>query len=297
MMRSRDLTTTLGILTLGGTVACATVDPSANLYEARRAQLQAKESEAPERAPDRMLKAERYLAAAEAEHEDDPQSDDEKHYAYLATRTYDLARAEARTALLEEDKATMTRLYAEGNEALRRRAEARASHMERAYEDAEAQAEAKSAELAEERARREAAEARAAEAAGKLEALGAVRREDGRLSLTLSGEVLFPFGESTLLPTAERRLSEVAAVLKGRELGKPVMVEGHTDARGSDEVNRKLSFDRARAVVEFLVAHGVDRSALVAVGRGESMPVASNDSPEGRANNRRVEIIIPELSS
>jgi OmpA-OmpF porin, OOP family len=73
---------------------------------------------------------------------------------------------------------------------------------------------------------------------------------------------------------------------------RTVVVEGHTDSQGQDAANQQLSQARAQAVVAFLTQSGVSATRLSAVGRGEAEPVASNESAEGRANNRRVELTI-----
>jgi outer membrane protein OmpA-like peptidoglycan-associated protein len=70
------------------------------------------------------------------------------------------------------------------------------------------------------------------------------------------------------------------------------VVEGHTDSVGSDSKNLDLSQKRADSVREYLVSRGVKSGAISSIGKGESVPVADNKSPEGRANNRRVEIVI-----
>jgi len=70
------------------------------------------------------------------------------------------------------------------------------------------------------------------------------------------------------------------------------VVEGYTDSVGSDAANQKLSKDRAEAVRVYLVSKGVPSDKITSVGKGKANPVASNDTPEGRANNRRVEIIV-----
>ncbi len=72
-------------------------------------------------------------------------------------------------------------------------------------------------------------------------------------------------------------------------------IEGHTDAKGSDAYNRRLSQERAKAVVRHLIGrYGVPRSNLQAVGQGKSRPVASNESDDGRRLNRRVEVVLDE---
>ena len=70
------------------------------------------------------------------------------------------------------------------------------------------------------------------------------------------------------------------------------MIEGHTDGRGAEDVNYELSRFRAMAVKDFLASHGVERERIEAVGFGETRPIASNTSAEGRASNRRVEIVV-----
>ena len=71
---------------------------------------------------------------------------------------------------------------------------------------------------------------------------------------------------------------------------KKVTVEGHTDNIGSDAYNDKLSNKRAKTVSDYFVSKGIDASRLTAVGKGESSPIASNDTEEGRFKNRRVEL-------
>jgi outer membrane protein OmpA-like peptidoglycan-associated protein len=71
-----------------------------------------------------------------------------------------------------------------------------------------------------------------------------------------------------------------------------IEIVGHTDDVGDDDYNLNLSLQRAEAVRDYLVSEGVDASKIATVGMGESMPIASNSTPEGRAENRRVEILV-----
>jgi OOP family OmpA-OmpF porin len=103
--------------------------------------------------------------------------------------------------------------------------------------------------------------------------------------------VHFDFDKATLKPEAKAVLDEAAALLAKHER-VVVEVAGHTDSTGSEAYNQKLSERRANAVQDYLVSKGVRASRLSAKGYGESMPVASNDTKAGRAENRRVELIV-----
>ena len=110
-----------------------------------------------------------------------------------------------------------------------------------------------------------------------------------------SGELLskrvvyFDFDRSTLRPEAHRILEPLLDMLRA-DPEMRIDIEGHTDWVGSDGYNQGLSERRARAVVNWLVAHGVERERITSVGRGESEPVATNATAQGRQLNRRVEI-------
>ena len=103
--------------------------------------------------------------------------------------------------------------------------------------------------------------------------------------------VHFDFDKATLKPEAKAVLDEAAALLAKHER-VVVEVAGHTDSTGPEDYNQQLSERRAMAVQDYLVEKGVRASRLSAKGYGEAMPVASNDSKEGRAENRRVELIV-----
>jgi len=126
--------------------------------------------------------------------------------------------------------------------------------------------------------------------AERLHRLGAEESPTG-IRIRLAGSVLFDFDSDRIRPDAERTLREVVAVLKELS-GRPVRIEGHTDSIASEVYNQRLSERRAASVLEWLVAHGIDRARLRAVGFGETRPVADNGTAEGRQKNRRVEIVV-----
>lgn len=146
------------------------------------------------------------------------------------------------------------------------------------------------AALQKEQEARQEAEARAKQA---LSQVADVREEARGLVVTLNGSVLFAFDQSTLLPDAQRRLDVVADVLK-QAPDEQFRVEGYTDAIGDPGYNQDLSKRRADAVKDYLVSRGVSASQLTSLGHGEERAVADNSTAEGRANNRRVEIVIPK---
>jgi outer membrane protein OmpA-like peptidoglycan-associated protein len=118
------------------------------------------------------------------------------------------------------------------------------------------------------------------------------KKTDRGVVVTL-GDVLFDTGKATLKPGAYGTIERLAAVLK-EDPSRKVMVEGHTDNVGSDEYNQALSERRAQSVQAALFERGVDASQISTVGKGESTPVASNDDPAGRQQNRRVELVFQE---
>jgi OmpA-OmpF porin, OOP family len=125
----------------------------------------------------------------------------------------------------------------------------------------------------------------------ELKDLQAKQTERGMV-LTL-GDVLFDTGRSTLKPGAYSTIDRLAQVLNSTRSSR-VVIEGHTDSTGSDETNQALSEQRAQAVESALLERGVSGSQIRSVGKGETTPVASNDTGSGRQANRRVELIFTQ---
>jgi chemotaxis protein MotB len=123
-----------------------------------------------------------------------------------------------------------------------------------------------------------------------------------QLKVTLVDEVLFSEGGWTLNAKGEAALTKIAPTLAGLQ-GQQIVVEGHTDnvpigpaLRARFPSNLELSAARASDVVRFLISKGVPANIISAQGFGDTRPVASNDTPQGRAQNRRVEIVITAAS-
>jgi outer membrane protein OmpA-like peptidoglycan-associated protein len=147
-----------------------------------------------------------------------------------------------------------------------------------------------------EKKKREEAEKKAAAAQADLARIAAVKQESRGMVITLSGAVLFTSGQSALLPGAMAKLSEVADALVKNNPDSKIVVEGHTDSQGRPQDNEELSLARAQSVRDYLVSHGIAADRITAQGLGSTRPVATNKTAEGRADNRRVEIIVQPAS-
>ena len=272
----------LGVLCvlIGLLTACASAPPPRQLIDARAAYNEARLGKAAELAPAELHLAKVSLNAAEQAFQDDPESAETYTLSYVALRTAELVKVQADTkqhkANLDQSQRELDRLEAE--EISRTRSELLRTKSE----------------LASERQAREAAESREKDALQKLAQAAAlsVKEEPRGTVIVLPGSVLFTSGEWQLTSEAQQKLSLIADTLRPQAKTHEIVVEGHTDSKGTPTSNQILSENRARAVMDFLVLRGVPATAITSVGIGQTRPVADNASSEGRANNRRVEIII-----
>lgn len=125
-----------------------------------------------------------------------------------------------------------------------------------------------------------------------------MRETDDSIVLSVTSDILFDFDSAKLTGKAKATLTDIAKILDSMP-DSTVRVVGHTDSKGADSYNDKLSKSRADAVAKFLVGNGVQAARLKPEGHGESEPVAPNeiqgkDNPDGRAQNRRVEFVLPK---
>ena len=233
----------------------------------------------------------------------------------------DRRAAEARTAKARADAEEQANLRQQAEQA-RQQAEAAKADAERMKEEAmKAAADAAQAKEQADRAReaavveqqaalaqKQAAEAeaeKARQAAAKAESEKADMRaqllaqlnsilqtnDSARGLIVNMSDVLFDTGSFTLKPGAREKLAKVSGILLAH-LGLTMQIEGHTDSVGGDAFNVRLSEQRADSVRDFLAEQGVSPSSITAQGFGKAEPVATNDTPEGRQRNRRVEIVV-----
>ena len=305
--------------------SCAATPPK-ELVRARQAYHYASQSHAAKVAPAETHVARQALLQAEQAFEKDPDSYKTTDLSYIAERKAQLAMATASIIIEQQNQGQSRDAYqmlqgqiitktqqelsdTRGHLATKTASGERTSdqlYSERtARHQAEQQVETTQAQLAdsqtrgavtaerlnvEQQARRE-AEQETARAKEELAELAAIKEDKRGIIITLTGSVLFASNQSDLLPEARARLGKVAAVLLSLPERK-LIIEGHTDSQGSASYNIDLSQRRADMVRSYLVEQGYLASRIKSHGLGQGRPIADNASAEGRANNRRVEIIV-----
>jgi outer membrane protein OmpA-like peptidoglycan-associated protein len=310
--------------------ACATSPPE-QLEKARSSYQQAQQSNAAQYAPTELAEARKALKQAEQAYQEEGDEQLPRTLAYIAQRRAQEAMAQGKVNyLVTTREAKQQELVQRTDQARQRYQEELVRQRQinqmtaQQLEQQRAQLEQQRQRFAQERAqldeqdraaedlrqrerdyqaaiqrleveieRREQAEDQLEEAMSTLEDVATVREEDGRGQvITLDNSVLFEVGKSELLPNARQRLKQVSDVLQMQQ-DRTITIEGHTDAQGSQQLNDRLSRDRAQSVKEYLVSRGLAADRIRTVGYGEERPIAGNESPEGRAMNRRVEIVLP----
>ncbi len=196
-----------------------------------------------------------------------------------------------RNAQIANEKILAAQAREEVDKGTAERAAVLAEAREREAQRSAEQARAATAEAQSATAQAQTAEERAAALERELSELQGKRTERG-VVVTL-GDVLFDTGKATLKPGAYTTIDRLATVLKEDESRK-VLIEGHTDSVGTDEYNQSLSERRAASVQAALFERGVAASQISTVGKGETTPLASNDNPGGRQQNRRVELVFQD---
>lgn len=269
------LVAALGLSALGLSACGADLAPR-ELLDARQAYEKAKAGPASQYALAQLETAKQALQEANQAFED---GEDEMvaDLAYVAERKAQLAEAAGELEQANKDRAAALTSQQTAQVEYQRATEKELRTSRRAIES--------------EKAKRKEAEERAKAALASLEEMGKVKEEARGTVITLDGSVLFASGKFDLLPIARQKLTDIAHALRDQGY-KKITVEGHTDSRGSETTNRNLSENRAMSVRTLMVSEGIEPDKITSIGLGESRPIADNGSAEGRANNRRVEIIV-----
>jgi len=267
-------------------LGCGSSRPPRELLDARAAYKHAQAGPASQLTPATLHEAKVSLDRAERAYDDDADAPATRDMAYVAQRKAQLAEAEANAAAAKQQAQIAV-------ERARLAQAQQTESTETQLAEARAQLATTSQELEKERAAREEAEKKSQEALDKLSATNAnmIRKDARGTIITLPGQLLFATGKSDLMPGAKKKLDTIIDALKAQQ-DKVIVVEGHTDAQGSDSMNLDLSQRRAESVRQYLISKDVPENQLKAVGRGEADPIASNDNAGGRQANRRVEIVV-----
>jgi outer membrane protein OmpA-like peptidoglycan-associated protein len=276
-------------LLLAACSATPTKPEGADSARAKLTQLQS-DPQLASRAPVAIKEADEAVRAAEEPRKDTEQA---AHLVLIANGKVDIAWAQARTRLAEDQRKSLSeqregaRLDARTREADAARSDASIARSDASFARADAEFANNRADAA--RLSADAAKQQSEDLQRQIAELNAKATDRG-LVVTL-GDVLFATGRSELKGGAANNLSKLSAFLNKYQ-DRTVAIEGHTDNVGSDDSNFSLSQRRADSVKSYLVSQGVSSTRLAASGKGEGSPVSGNDSATGRQQNRRVEVII-----
>ena len=275
--------------------ACATVAPK-ELISARQEYDKASRGPAGQYAPTNLYQAKQALDRANQSFATDPDAPVTRDYAYIALRKAQLAETQGKIEVEDRQKIDAANAVAQLNQKDLTNTKKRLSEAQQMGKDQAAELAKTNDQLHQtaeqlQKANEELQQQKDALAKLALEKGASVKEDERGTILTLSGSVLFASGKAELLPSAQDRLTQVASALSANPKQK-LIIEGHTDSMGSEKRNQQLSLDRAQAVKDYLVAHGLSEEKTRVLGLGKTRPIADNTTAEGRANNRRVEIVI-----
>ena len=263
----------MGIAGVAGLAGCSATMPPQQLADARLESQKAANVPQSGLVQSDLYDAKQALNAAEESFKSDGDTEQTRSLAYVADRKFIAASAKAQAMDSLNQKKVAEANFNQWKEQQALATRDQLGKAQNALSQAQRDADAARAKLSE------------------IEGLKTKQTDKG-VVLSLSGSVLFETGKSTLLPQATQKLKEVAKAMTQDTQHPTFDVIGYTDSTGTKAINDKLSKERADAVRSYLVSQGVAGDKIRSEGMGPSNPVASNASPEGRAENRRVEIVL-----
>lgn len=214
--------------------------------------------------------------------------------------TIDLAIMAQRKAQIAEAEAAALKAQQDGEEAKRQLSSVMSSQLQAArgqldqtklaLNRTQEQLQAEQKTSAEQQQKLADLEAKLKDARDTIAKIAQVKDDDRGMVITLQGEVLFQTNKWDLKAGAMAKLDQIAEALRGKE--QPMVVYGFTDNVGTRDYNMDLSQKRASAVRDYLVSRGIPQDLITAQGKGPDSPLSDNNSIEGRASNRRVEIVV-----
>jgi outer membrane protein OmpA-like peptidoglycan-associated protein len=292
----------MGLVALGALSGCAASHPPQQLMDARAAYKHAIANDAQQMSPAALANAQGALQTAERAFAENGDEQRTRDLAYIAERKSDIANVDstaAKEARREQIALDQVLAWQQNNARSRDTAlnQARAQLATTGK-----QLQLSQDQLERERQAREDSENRMRDALKRLVVAygGSVTEQPRGTVVTLPGAILFATGQADLAQGAKRRLDGLAQALSALkdQHERRVIVEGHTDATGSDANNLVLSQKRAESVRQYLISKGgLPDDQVQATGVGSSQPLQSDATPQGRAANRRVEVIIEGLGN
>jgi outer membrane protein OmpA-like peptidoglycan-associated protein len=278
-------------LALAAASACAAQRPAPQtLVDARDEMTRAKEGLAMQLDPTDVHEAQLALDRAERAWQDSPDDPIAIDLAVIAHRRALIAQSEANAIKAHQDAVVANRAIEATKSAQLQATQGALNQTQQALGSTQMQLQQQQAATLEQQRQLQEMSKKLKEARETIAKIATVKDDDRGMVITLQGEVLFRTAKWDLKPAAMAKLDLIAEALKNKE--QPIIVYGHTDTVGTHENNMDLSQRRAASVRDYLVGKGIPQDLVTAQGKGPDEPVADNASIEGRAQNRRVEIIV-----
>jgi outer membrane protein OmpA-like peptidoglycan-associated protein len=262
--------------------------PPKQLVDARSELQQAKTGLAMQLDPTDVHVADLALQQAEQAWGDEPDDPVSIDLAVIAQRKAQIAESEA-TAMKARQDAEQSKQQMQAT------VSSQLSQTRQALNQTQTELQRKQAESVEQQRKLGELEGKLKDARDTIAKIAAVKDDDRGMVITLQGEVLFQTGKWDLKAGAMAKLDQIAEALRGKE--QPMVVFGFTDNVGTRDFNLELSQKRANSVRDYMVQRGIPQDLVTAQGKGPDSPISDNNSVEGRASNRRVEIVVQPKKS
>ncbi|HEX3344913.1 MAG TPA: OmpA family protein, partial [Polyangiaceae bacterium] len=264
--------------------------PPQSLVDARTDYYQARDGLAGRLDPTDVHEADVALQKAERAWQSSPNEPTTVDLAIIADRRALLAQSVAATIQSQTAVSAVTAQIEALKTQQLRTAQGQLTGMQQTLGATQMQLEQQRATADAQRAQLAALETKLKDARETIARIASVKDDDRGMVITLPGEVLFKTAKYELKPGAMAKLDQIAEQLKGKDL--PIVVYGFTDNVGAHDMNMTLSQNRAQSVRDYLVSKGIPADLVTAQGKGPDDAIADNTSIEGRAQNRRVEIVV-----
>jgi outer membrane protein OmpA-like peptidoglycan-associated protein len=287
----------LALIGLGAVLTGCGADrlPPPALVDARSEYSRAKGGVALQLDPTDVHEADLALQKAEQAWSDQPDDPNTIDLAVVAQRKAQIAEAQAATLKSEQDAESAKRELITVTASQLQNARGQLDQTKQALNKTQEQLQSEQQLSAEQRQKLTDLEAKLKDARDTIAKIAAVKDDDRGMVITLQGEVLFKTGKWDLKAGAMAKLDQIADALRGKE--QPIVVYGFTDNVGTRDNNMDLSQKRAQSVRDYLVTKGLPQDLITAQGKGPDDPISDNNSVEGRAANRRVELVVQPKKS